>query len=63
MLAWLQLEIHDRPIGLLNTGGYFDLLTAFLDHTVNESFLQAGHRVLLRSGDDPGALLDKLLAG
>ena len=61
VLAWLQLEIHDRPIGLLNTGGYFDHLTKFLDQAVDQGFLQIRHRALLRTGDDPGALLDELL--
>jgi uncharacterized protein (TIGR00730 family) len=62
MLAWLQLEIHDRPVGLLNPGGYFDHLMTFLDHAMGEGFLHAEHRALLRTGDDPTALLDELLS-
>lgn len=60
-VAWSQLQIHDRPIGLLNTGGYFDHLVSFLDHAVSEGFLRAGHRGLLHVTDDPGRLLDDLL--
>ena len=33
-LAWSQLGIHQKPVGLLNTAGYFDHLLAFLDHAV-----------------------------
>jgi uncharacterized protein (TIGR00730 family) len=60
MVAWSQLEIHDRRIGLLNTGGYFDQLLGFLDHAVAEGFLHSRHRELLRVNDDPVALLDLL---
>ncbi|MDA0334891.1 MAG: TIGR00730 family Rossman fold protein [bacterium] len=62
MVAWSQLEIHDRKIGLLNTAGYFDHLQAFLDHAVAEGFLQSRHHALLRVGTEPAALLAELLA-
>src|SRR5690606_8001320 len=32
--TWAQLGIHRKPCALLNTGGYFDLLLAFLDKSV-----------------------------
>src|SRR5207249_437666 len=34
ILTWAQLEIHHKPLALLNTAGYFDGLLAWLDHTV-----------------------------
>lgn len=61
MIAWSQLEIHNRPVGLLNTAGYFDHLAAFLQHAVDEGFLHAEHRALLRTGEDPAQLLEDLL--
>jgi uncharacterized protein (TIGR00730 family) len=63
IVAWSQLGIQDKPIGLLNTGGYFDHLTAFLDHAVAEGFLHTTHRDLLRLADEPATLLDELLPG
>lgn len=60
-IAWAQLQIHDRPIGLLNTAGYYDHLLSFLDHAVGEGFLGPGHRGLLRVATEPGGLLDELL--
>lgn len=60
-IAWSQLQIHDRPVGLLNIGGYFDHLVSFLDHAVAEGFLHDRHRRLLEVGDDPSRLLDRLL--
>lgn len=61
MVAWSQLEIHRRPIGLLNTAGYFDGLTGFLDHAVTEGFLHSAHRNVLQISSDPAVLLQELL--
>jgi uncharacterized protein (TIGR00730 family) len=60
-LAWAQLGFHPKPVGLLNTAGYFDHLLAFLDHAVTEQFLQARHRQLLRVAAEAEPLLDALL--
>lgn len=34
MITWSQLNIHSKPILLLNTKGYFDLFTQWIDHAV-----------------------------
>ncbi|MEH6581073.1 MAG: TIGR00730 family Rossman fold protein [Halioglobus sp.] len=60
MLTWSQLGFHNKPIGLLNVTGYFDLLLAFLDHMVVERFVKQDHRDLLMVERDPGQLLDRL---
>jgi len=59
-LTWNQLEIHFKPAGLLNAGGYFDPLVAMLDRAVDQGFLRATQRALLAVDDDPAALLDRL---
>jgi hypothetical protein len=63
VLSWAQLELHERPVGLLNVAGYFDLLIAFLDRAVAEGFLRPEHRGLLLVDDDLDRLLDRLVAG
>jgi uncharacterized protein (TIGR00730 family) len=60
ILTWAQLGFHARPIGLLNTAGYFDPLLAWLDHMVQEDFLRPKHRELLQVEDDADRLLDRL---
>jgi uncharacterized protein (TIGR00730 family) len=60
ILTWAQLGFHARPIGLLNTAGYFDPLLAWLDHMVHEDFLRPRHRDLLLVADEPERLLDRL---
>src|SRR5215212_7856422 len=47
--TWGQLGIHDKPVGLLDTGGYWAPLAAWLDHAVQQRFLRAEHRAMLRS--------------
>jgi uncharacterized protein (TIGR00730 family) len=58
MLTWAQLGIHAKPIGLLNTAGFFDPLLAWIERTVNDGFLKARYRELLKVADDPGQLID-----
>ena len=62
-LAWSQLGFHDKPVGLLNTDGYFDHLIAFLDEAVERQFLSPGHRSLLRVEADPESLVRALAVG
>jgi len=47
VLSWAQLDLHAKPIGLLDVGDYFARLGAFLDHAVEEGFLAPRHRALL----------------
>lgn len=60
MITWAQLGIHRKPIGLLNVGGYFDTLTAFIDHAIDEEFIRLEHRQLLLVETQPLVLLDAL---
>lgn len=57
VLSWAQLDLHAKPIGLYDVGGYFDELEAFLDHAVVEGFVAERHRRLLLRDDDLESLL------
>jgi uncharacterized protein (TIGR00730 family) len=46
VLTLAQLDIHKKPCGILNIGGYFDHLLAFLDLAADRQFLTADHRSL-----------------
>ena len=59
-LTWNQLGIHDKPTGLLNIGGYFDGLLAFLRHAEDERFVRTEHRAMLVVDDAPEPLIDAL---
>jgi uncharacterized protein (TIGR00730 family) len=58
VLSWAQLDLHAKPIGLLDVDGYFASLEAFLDHAVLEGFVAERHRRLLLRA----STLDELLA-
>ena len=60
--TWLQLGYHDKPVGLLNVGGFYDGMLGFLGHAVREGFLKQVHADLLHVADLPGTLLDQLAA-
>lgn len=59
-LTWNQLGIHDKPTGLLNIGGYFDSLIAFLRHAEDERFVRREHRAMLVVDGAPEPLIDAL---
>jgi uncharacterized protein (TIGR00730 family) len=44
VLAWQTLKIHEKPVVLLNVGGFYDKLLAFLDHCVEQGMLKAKNR-------------------
>lgn len=63
ILTWAQLGFHDKPVGLLDGEGYFEAFLTFLDHAVEEGFLGAADRSLLRVSRYPDVLLDSLEDG
>jgi hypothetical protein len=60
VMSWAQLSVHAKPFGVLNTRAYYDTLLSFLDRAVEEGFLQAGARKLLRVARTADELIDVL---
>ncbi|MBW8012550.1 MAG: TIGR00730 family Rossman fold protein [Chloroflexi bacterium] len=60
ILTWSQIGLHTKPIGLLNTNKYFDLLAAFLEQIQDEGFMYHERRELYYLADTPEVLLEKL---
>jgi hypothetical protein len=42
--AMNQLSEIDKPLGLLNTAGFYDTFLQFIDHMVETKFLPSAHR-------------------
>jgi predicted Rossmann-fold nucleotide-binding protein len=59
MLTWAQLQIHNKPCGLLNIAGYFDPLLSWFDHAEAEGFVRPQHRKMLLVASDPSKLLQR----
>lgn len=58
VLTWLQLGLHNNPIGLLNAGGFYDSLLAQMDLMVDGKFLKPLNRELVLSDPDPRVLIE-----
>ncbi len=62
MITWSQLGLHRKPIGILNTNGFYDDLLAMLRKMVAQGFLkQENYEMLLVDGTVSG-LLKKMKA-
>ena len=48
VVTWAQLGFHDKPIGVLNTAGYFDPFLAFVRHMTEQGFVAASNAEALR---------------
>ncbi len=57
ILTWGQLDIHQKPCGVVNINGYFDHFIAHCDHAVAEGFLKPVHRQMLLSAQSADELL------
>jgi hypothetical protein len=60
MVTWLQLQLHAKPVGLVNCLGYFDHLLAFVRHAADEGFIRPQHRGLLVVEPTPERLIDRI---
>ncbi len=59
-ITWAQLGLHQKPLGVLDAGGYYALFFAFVDHMSAEGFIRPPLR-LLRAAH-AADLLDQVLA-
>ncbi|XVE93178.1 hypothetical protein REPUB_Repub01dG0167900 [Reevesia pubescens] len=60
--SWAQLNIHKKPIGILNVNGFYDGLFSFLDKAVEKRFISQATRQILVTATTPEQLLNQLQA-
>ncbi|MEM6761002.1 MAG: TIGR00730 family Rossman fold protein [Pseudomonadota bacterium] len=60
VLTWRQLGLHNKPVVVLNTDGYWDPLRGLLDHVVAEGFADASLLRFAQWADDAEAALNLL---
>ena len=58
--TWAQLGLHNKPCAILNVAGYFDGITAFLGHAVEERFLRVQHLEVLMVETEAAPLVEHL---
>ncbi|MGV3660629.1 MAG: TIGR00730 family Rossman fold protein [Prosthecobacter sp.] len=61
-LTWLQLSFHDKPVGILNVGGFFDGLIEFIAQMSRDGFLKQEHAECVLVEQDAAKLLARMEA-
>ncbi|SRX55608.1 TIGR00730 family Rossman fold protein [Aequorivita sp. CIP111184] len=60
IITWLQLGLHQKPIGLLNINGFYNDLIKMLETMVRKGFLSMDNYRLLLVDSNPHQLLKKM---
>lgn len=58
ILTWKQLDLHQMPVGLLNTNHYYDHLIAQMKHMIQEGFLKERNLSALHIEESPEAIVE-----
>ena len=60
VLSQAQLRLHDKPIGILNIGGFFDALLNMMQQTATAGFMPQANMNLLCVADNAEEVLKKM---
>jgi len=58
VLTWLQLGLHNHPVGVLNINGFYDNLLMQMDVMVEQRYLKPANRKLVLTSADPIELVN-----
>ena len=61
VLTLTQLNYHDKPVGIFNIDGYYDLFRDWIAHAHHKGFISANHSTLLTFESDPEKLMSALM--
>ena len=61
-VSWAQLGYHEKPVGLLNAGSFYDHLIAFNRHMAEVGFVRPQHTGIIIVDDTLDGLLAKMAA-
>jgi uncharacterized protein (TIGR00730 family) len=62
ILSWKQLELHDKPIFLVDIAGYWEPLRTLFDHIVAKGFARRETQGLVQVVSTVAALITALAA-
>ncbi|PHT97828.1 Cytokinin riboside 5'-monophosphate phosphoribohydrolase LOG3 [Capsicum chinense] len=60
VITWTELDIHDKPVGLLNVDEYYNLLLSFIDKVAEEGFVSPNARQIIVYAPIATELIEKL---
>ncbi len=58
--SWRQLGYHDKPLGLLNVAGYYDVFKSLMNQAEAAGFVTVEQKALLQIDTDAPRMLDTL---
>ena len=61
-VSWAQLGYHAKPVGLLNTFGFYDHLIAFNQHMIAVGFVRPAHQGIIIAETELDLLLARMAA-
>ena len=59
--CWRHLGFHNKPVGLLNTNGYYDSLLQFLKQPIKQEFFGEPQMRMVEVGTEAGSLLQTVV--
>jgi uncharacterized protein (TIGR00730 family) len=62
IITWKQLLLHDKPIVIIDIGGYWQKLQALVDHVIEKGFASRRSRALFQVVDTVDMLMEALAA-
>ncbi|KAI9106310.1 LOG family protein [Phlyctochytrium arcticum] len=60
IITWLQLNIHSKPIGILNVAGFYDPLVTMIDKAIDSEFIRESNRGLIVVRSEVGELIQAM---
>lgn len=60
ILTWAQLSLHKKPVGILNTNGYYDALIQLVDKMIEEGLLKGEYRKMILVSNSIQDLLSQM---
>ncbi len=60
MMAFVNLGVHKKPCGILNTDGFYNDLITFIDHATQQGFVKQIVRDYIVDDVEPSGLLKKM---
>ena len=62
ILTWKPLELHDKPIVLVNIDGFWDQLTPLIEAQIEANYVRARHREMYTVAENVADVLPTIRA-
>jgi uncharacterized protein (TIGR00730 family) len=59
-ITWGQIGLQSKPVGILNTDGFYDTLIKFIDELKENGFIYAQHRKIIQIERDVNQLVKNI---